>query len=248
MSEKGFRSLDTGIFGEERSNGYDTVSERIFYLALGLAVAYGLGLTLFISNIVSSNKETMDLLATLFKAMSVKGLGGIPSILLFFALFLGIPIVGSIISSKSDNAIISFFGYNLIVLPFGVLNSILFMVYESNSIYNIFFMTLIVSGMMCCLGVMFPKFFASIGGTLFTLLTGLLVAMILRSIFFAPSGKFGIIDLAGTIIFSLYIGYDFHRAQTVSKTLDNAVDIAVQIYLDILNLFLLLLKAAGKKK
>ena len=54
--------------------------------------------------------------------------------------------------------------------------------------------------------------------------------------------------ILGAYIFSLYIGFDWSRAQVMSKTLDNAVDAAVQIYLDIINLFIRLLKIMGKKK
>nr|MCR5618576.1 Bax inhibitor-1 family protein [Lachnospiraceae bacterium] len=46
----------------------------------------------------------------------------------------------------------------------------------------------------------------------------------------------------GAALFSGYIGYDFWRAQQFPKTLDNAVDCAVDIYLDIINLFLRILR------
>ena len=43
------------------------------------------------------------------------------------------------------------------------------------------------------------------------------------------------------MIFSLYIGYDWYRAQAYPKTLDNAVDSAIDLYIDIVNLFLRIL-------
>ena len=49
-------------------------------------------------------------------------------------------------------------------------------------------------------------------------------------------------------IFSLYIGYDMYRAQRYPKTADNAVDCAVDIYLDIINLFLRLLRILGRRR
>jgi len=51
----------------------------------------------------------------------------------------------------------------------------------------------------------------------------------------------GIIDYISAGIFSLYIGYDMHRAHSIPKTLDNAIDVSLSLYLDIINLFLNLL-------
>jgi FtsH-binding integral membrane protein len=48
-------------------------------------------------------------------------------------------------------------------------------------------------------------------------------------------------------MFCLYIGYDVHRSQQFAKTLDNAVDCALDIYLDIANLFLRLLRLLSRK-
>ena len=47
-------------------------------------------------------------------------------------------------------------------------------------------------------------------------------------------------------IFSLYIGYDYQRAQFYPPTVDNAVDCALDIYLDIINLFLDILRILAR--
>ena len=52
----------------------------------------------------------------------------------------------------------------------------------------------------------------------------------------------------GAIVFSVYIAYDFHRSQMYPKTLDNAVDSALDIYLDVINLFLKVLRILAKAK
>ena len=46
----------------------------------------------------------------------------------------------------------------------------------------------------------------------------------------------------GVGLFSMYIGYDWHRAQQGTKTVYHAIDCAVDLYLDITNLFLDLLE------
>lgn len=65
---------------------------------------------------------------------------------------------------------------------------------------------------------------------------------------FIPELRLGVIDYIGAGIFSLYIGYDMYRANSMTKTMDNAVDICVDLYLDIINLFLFLLRIMGQKK
>ena len=49
------------------------------------------------------------------------------------------------------------------------------------------------------------------------------------------------VGLVGSIIILGYIGYDWAKAQEKRKTLDNAVDSAVDLYLDVINLFVRLL-------
>ena len=48
-------------------------------------------------------------------------------------------------------------------------------------------------------------------------------------------------DWVVALLFCGYIGYDWAEAQNNAKTLDNAIDSAVALYLDIINLFLRLL-------
>ena len=48
-------------------------------------------------------------------------------------------------------------------------------------------------------------------------------------------------------LFSLYIGYDVWRSQQFPKTVDNAVDCALDIYLDLANLFIRLLSILAKR-
>ena len=49
-------------------------------------------------------------------------------------------------------------------------------------------------------------------------------------------------------LFSLYIGYDIYRSQQYPKTLDNAVDSALDIYMDIANLFMRILSILGDSR
>lgn len=58
----------------------------------------------------------------------------------------------------------------------------------------------------------------------------------------------GVTDWIVAAIFCGYVGYDWGRANNIPKTLDNAVDSAAALYMDIINLFLRILRILGRKK
>jgi FtsH-binding integral membrane protein len=99
---------------------------------------------------------------------------------------------------------------------------------------------------MSMLAIIFPNFFSKIGGALFISLIGLVVVRIAQC-FIPVLANLTIIDWISAGIFSLYVGFDWWRANNVPKTFDNAIDIALDLYLDIINLFLSILRILGKK-
>jgi FtsH-binding integral membrane protein len=54
--------------------------------------------------------------------------------------------------------------------------------------------------------------------------------------------------IAVAAIFCGYIGHVWERANRMPKTVDNAVDSAAAIYMDVLNLFLRILRILGRKR
>ena len=79
---------------------------------------------------------------------------------------------------------------------------------------------------------------------LYLLLIGLIFCEIILLIFHVDQI---VTDWIAAGLFSLYIGYDIYRSQQFPKTLDNAVDSALDIYMDIANLFIRLLDILGRK-
>ena len=71
---------------------------------------------------------------------------------------------------------------------------------------------------------------------------GLLITRIIMFVFNIDNVM---ISWIAAIIYSLYIGYDIYKSQKFKKTSDNAVDCAVDIYLDIIGLFLNILDILG---
>lgn len=155
--------------------------------------------------------------------------------------------IGMLMSSKSDNAIISFIGYNLVVVPVGLVVSVSVAVYGglgSEMVGQAFIITMLTTATMAAVSFAKPEWFEKLGGVLLASLSGLVISEIVLLIM----GSDQVVTAwIGAVLFSLYIGYDFHRAQAFPKTLDNAVDSALDIYLDVINLFLKILRILGSK-
>ena len=92
--------------------------------------------------------------------------------------------------------------------------------------------------------------FGFIGGFLFFSLLAF-VALRLHKAYDIKDSSFSMPQTCiGIVIFTLYPVYDFNRLEKAMARGDeswgSAVDLAVNIYLDIINLFLLILEALGK--
>lgn len=157
-------------------------------------------------------------------------------------------LLGIFISAKSSNPYVSFIGYNLVVLPVGALLSVALQGFEKIDIASAMLLTGITVFVMIFAAILYPNFFSGLGKTLFfSLLIGLIVEII--GLFIGVSSFNTLLfDVFFVIIFSLYIGYDWYKSQEYSKTLDNAIDSALDIYLDIINLFLRILRILARNR
>ena len=159
-------------------------------------------------------------------------------------------IVGSVMVNKSDNPVVSFIGYNLIVIPIGMVISMSLSIYVSAGYASIipmaFGITAVVTLTMMLLSSFFPDFFASntMGKILgITLLVTIIIELILL---ITGAGSLGIIDYIVVLIFCGYIGYDWAKANMGEKTVDKAVDAAAMLYVDIANLFLRIMRILAR--
>lgn len=63
---------------------------------------------------------------------------------------------------------------------------------------------------------------------------------------FFAGAALGIFDYLVVLIFCGYVGYDWARANACAKTVDNAVDCAAELYIDIVNLFVRILSILSR--
>ncbi len=201
--------------------GHDNMNRGPFYLIIGSILAWGCIATYIVSSMTAMWR---------------------PSALELLIVGLVIPLLG-VLLSISDSAALSFVGFNLVAIPFGATLGPLLYQYNISKpglVTECALLTAFVAGVMAISGFLFPNFYRSIGGVLFGALTTLVVVLIV-SMFVPQIASFGIVQWGSATIFALYIGYDMWRASDIPATLDNAVDVALSLYLDVINLFLSLL-------
>ena len=148
--------------------------------------------------------------------------------------------------AKSDSALISVLGFTGMAGAMGVLLTYVMRRYTSSTIYSAFLATGIIVVVMIIAAALFPAFFRKLGRVLFVSLMGSLVIQLITGLIFHI--RLGVMDYILVIIFSGYIGYNWAKAQAYPKTLDNAIDSAASIYIDIINIFLRLLRIMERSK
>lgn len=164
--------------------------------------------------------------------------------IVFFIGYLVSCFAGIFIFTKSDTPIISFLGYNLVVVPLGFVLVLALNGVDPSVIQQAIEITGLATGIMMLLGSAFPKFFNSIGKGLFIALLASIIAELIMVLIFKT--HFRIMHFIMIAIFCGYIGYDWARAQGIPKTVDNAIDSAASLYMDIVLLFLRILSVLNR--
>lgn len=208
----------------------DRMSARSFNLVLCSVLAYGL-----IVNAVM----VYFLYAPLQQLAASVGWFG------WLLIYMVPTLAGIFMSAMSSNPLVSFIGYNLVVLPIGLLLALVVPGLPADIVVKAMALTAMVTLTMVVLAAVKPEFFLGLGRTLFVALVVGLLAEIAATFLFGYRGM--LFDWFFVLLFSGYIGYDISKSQLYPKTLDNAIDCALDIYLDVINLFLRLLSILSKR-
>lgn len=198
----------------------DTMSARMYNLVIGGCLVYG-----FLMNVI--------IIATcqgLFYQMNP----------IVFLVGYFVCCIAGIFLTLSNSPAVSFLGYNLVVVPFGAVLSVCLPAYDGFDIFMAILVTGITVLIMTSLAAAFPHIFAGMGRTLFIALIVGFITELVAVFLFGYSGN--IFNWFFVLLFSAYIGYDWHKAQQYPKIFDNAIDSACDLYIDIINLFIRLLQ------
>ena len=214
------------VWDRRRATGKE-ISDAQYNLTIGMVLSWGFGVNyLMIQSIPAETVLSINHWVFL--------IGYIVSV-----------VIGTSIYTKSDNPAISFVGYNFIVVPIGLLLVRFLHFFEADVISQAFLTTGLVTLSIMAVASVQPKFFLSIGGALSI---AFIVAFIVElGMYFVTGSVPPIFDWIFVLIFSGYIGYDWARAQALPKTTDNAVDCAAALYVDIVILFMRLLRILGRR-
>lgn len=219
--------MDTVFKRTKKDSPGKIISSNMYNMTIGLVLAYG-----FTVNWLMVKNIPVDLIVTINPFLFVGG----------YILSCG---VGVYLFVKSENPFVSFLGYNFVVVPFGLIINVVVSQYEPELVLEAMRVTGMVTIVMMLLGTLFPKFFQKIVGTL---TVALFVVIIIETVeIILLKSHHGITDFIVVAIFCGYIGYDWGRANSIPKTVDNAVDSAASLYMDIIILFLRILRILSRR-
>ena len=212
----------------ERMNSYagTQVTERAYNMTIGLTLLWGI-----LINVVMAVFFTYQILSLNY-------------ILVLVVYFVG-TIGCSILVHKSSSLAVSFAGFTGMAICMGLLLTFYVTAFSGHSVAYAFIATGLVTVIMVILSMLYPAFFEGLGRTLIISLLACIILQVVGSLLFGL--PMTILDYAVALIFCGYIGLDWCRAQRYPKTLDNAIDSAADIYLDVVNLFIRVLSITGKR-
>jgi FtsH-binding integral membrane protein len=136
----------------------------------------------------------------------------------------------------------------------GVTLASIFVVYTGVSIARVFFITAASFGALSLYGYTTQRDLGPIGSFLFMGLIGIILASIVN-IFLASSGLTFVISVVGVLVFAGLTAYDTQQIKEMYDVNDDgtvsgrkAIMGALQLYLDFINLFLMLLRLFGDRR
>jgi FtsH-binding integral membrane protein len=143
-----------------------------------------------------------------------------------------------------------FLGYSLMN---GLIFSVLFLVYAQTSIYMAFGITAATFGAMSVYGTVTKKDLSSWGSFLFMGLFGIIIASVVN-LFMHSSGLSWVVSCAAVVIFTGLTAYDtqklraIHASSGYASAGTLAINGALILYLDFINLMLALLRLLGRRR
>lgn len=219
----------SGVFKRTWSDSVGKeLSEAVYNLTIGGVLFYGF---------------LVNWLMVLF--IPVRSIASINPIV-FFIGYIACCWAGCAIFTKSDKPLVSFLGYNLVVIPFGFIINLVVSRYQPTVVIEAIRVTAMVTFLMMGLGALFPSFFRRISGALFVALIAAVIVECVQLFVFGVDVAW--MDWVVALIFCGYIGYDWGRANSIPRTADNAVDSAAALYMDIVILFLRILRILGRRR
>lgn len=205
----------------------ETLSSRSYNVCIGLSLLLGLTITAVATYLLK------DSVGMLFYAHPI----------IFSILYLVVSLGAGQLSIRADNSGTALIGYLIITVATGALLSACIPYEKSGVLINAAITTALILVIMVIAATAFPDAFLGLGRILLTSLIAFIIAEIAMLLLFRSEPA--IMDWLAIGIFTLYIGYDWSKGMEYPKTGKFAIITAIQLYLDLINIFIRLVSRSG---
>lgn len=222
--ENGFQSYMT------YQSGAQELSESRYNLIIGAMLTWGFLLNYLLLQFAGPTVIHL-----------VYGAGWLPFLIAYIVLVM---IGSAMVRSRTPGK--CFIGYNLIAVPVGVVVAAAMIGYDPAIVTRAALSTAVVTLSMMIISMLVPQVFTRFAPALgISLLAVILVESVSMFLFRADLTIF---DWVVVGIMCMYIGFDWVRANSVQRTATNAIAAASALYLDIINIFLRLLRILARSQ
>lgn len=153
----------------------------------------------------------------------------------------GMVLIGVGTSKESVGLMLA--GYLIFAVAFGATTSIWLPRYNFNTVTKAFVLTAGISLLFTAVGMLFPRAIEKAAAVASVAFIGIMIASIVMFFFYQQGlAAGGWLDYVLVGIFAIFIGYDTHKAATLEPTMYNAIMSATNIFVDIINMFLHILR------
>ena len=248
MDHNSFPSQQTGqvIYGPDAASNVRTFLSSVFsYMATALVIsgvmAWWFG-------------NDMGLQAWL-REVNELGVGG-PTMLGYVVIFAPLVLVfvmGGMVEKLNSTVMLGIFLlYSALT---GMSLSVIFLIYPIAAIGNVFFISAGIFALMAFAGYTTKTDLTKLGSLLFIGLIGIIIASVIN-MFIGSSTMDYIVSILGVIIFTGLTAYDMQKLKRMGEQVVNGTETtqkmalmgALSLYLDFINLFLMLLRLFGGRR
>lgn len=216
---------------ERYGSGNDTLTHRGFSMAISFFVMMNIGIAALGAKI----SYNWDL-----QGMNTWAIIG------FFIVCLLVSVGGGALAHSSDDSFTSVLGGGICAVAMGVMVGPFVALYETSSVLTALAITVGVVFVTGLIGAIIPQDLSGWGPPLLAGLLGLIVvSLLLPAIgFHNPT----LLDYIGILLFCAIMMYDMNMAMDLDKTMNNAIDVAVNVFLNFANIFIRVLALTGTTK
>lgn len=230
--------------GEATISATRTFLAQVFtYMAMALLISGGVAWWF------ASNESLLGLLVN-FNTGRMAPLGWV----VMFAPLGLVLLMGGMVQRLSGSALLLI--YILYSALTGMSLSFIFLAYTHASIATTFLMAAVVFGLMAVAGYTTKTDLTKLGPILLIGLIGIIVTSLLNTFLFHSGGLGFVVSILGVVIFTGLTAYDMQKLKGMAGYVINGTEVAqkmalmgaLSLYLDFLNLFLLLLRLFGNRR